>query len=166
MYKDTAKSFWLLWPLTMSLETVNVQLLLSTFHHPPLAISTVVCHPSSTLRSLPPTVNRPPSTTQGLPPTVCHPPSTTHGLPFTIYHLMSTACRPPLTVYHSPYHPPSTDHSPLSTVRPPSTVHPLPTTIYHLAATIYCLKFKKQAEFKFSKFAISIIRSCMNIIYL
>ena len=63
----------------MSLETVNVHLLLSTFHHPPLAISAVVCHPSSTIYSLPrltSTVYQPRSAIQRLPSTLYQPPST------------------------------------------------------------------------------------------
>ena len=105
--------------IQVSLETVNVHLLLSTFHHPPLAISAVVCHPSSTIYSLPrltSTVYHPWSVIHHLPSTIYRPPSTVHHLPSTIYLIV---CRLPFTVY-----------------RPPSTVHRLPPTLYQPPSTI------------------------------
>ena len=81
----------------MSLESVNVHLLLSTFHHTTGDLS--CCLPSIVyyLQSATSNVHR-------LPPVVCHPPSTVHHLPHclppAIHSLPSTVYLPPSTNHH------------------------------------------------------------------
>ena len=102
----------------ISFETVNVHLLLSTFHHPPLAIRPIICHPSLTIHSVPTAICR-------LPPTVCHPTFTVHRL---LSAVPSTIQCPPSTIHSLSY----TVYCTLSAVHcPQSTIHHLPSTIYH-----------------------------------